>query len=288
MFTKNEKNGLVYYTSELLTHHGFVHGFFTRHGGASDGDFSSLNISTARKDRNGEQDSTNNVFENYSRALGVLGANVHNTVGTTQVHENTVRIVSDDFAGRGINPMLSALDGCDGLIIDGTSHSIDAVVVKTADCVPVLLADKKTGNVAAVHAGWRSTVSDIVTVAANKMKCDGKDLLCAIGPSIGVCCYEVGGEVYDAVERLFDSKGMKDKTDAMFSRGCVCSLKQTLHANLPLINKTLLMQFGVPEENIELSDICTCCKSEEFFSHRGSGGYSGTFPSVILKRRSHE
>jgi len=288
VFTKNEKNGLVYYTSELLTHHGFVHGFFTRHGGVSEGDFSSLNISTARKDRNGECDSTKNVFENYRRALSVMGTTPFRAVGTTQVHENTVLYVDDSFAGRGINPMLDALCGCDGLVINQESTDIDAVVVKTADCVPILLADKKTGNVAAVHAGWRGTVADIVTVAAKKMKCDGKDLLCAIGPSIGVCCYEVGDEVKAAARRLFSSKGMESELDSMFINGCVCSMKSTLHANLPLINKTLLMNFGVPEENIDISGICTCCGGDEFFSHRASGGHSGTFPSVILKRRSHE
>ena len=288
MFTRNEKNGLIYYTSDLLTQNGFIHGFFTRHGGVSKGAFNSLNISLARKDKDGNTDSADNVFENYSRALSVLGTSVHKAVGTTQVHENTVLCVDDGVCGQGINPILPVLCGCDGLVIDEKSENVDAVVVKTADCVPILIADKKTGNVAAVHAGWRGTVADIVTKAAEKMNCEPENLLCAIGPSIGVCCYEVGQEVKDAVNTLFASKAISDKTDSMFASGCVCSMKSTLHANLPLINKTLLTNFGVPEENIDLSGICTCCESEEFFSHRASGGYSGTFPSVILKRRSHE
>lgn len=288
MFTRNEKGGLVYYTSDLLTRHSFVHGFFTRAGGVSRGDFDSLNISLARKDREGNTDLPDNVFENYSRTLSVLATNVHRAVGTTQVHENTVIGVTDDMAGRGINPMLPALDGCDGLIIDGSSQDIDAVVIKTADCVPILLADKITGHVAAVHAGWRGTVSDIVTFAEKKMNCNPENLLCAIGPCINVCCYEVGNEVKEAVNDLFASKEMADKTDEMFVTGCNCSMKSKLCANLPLVNKTLLMNEGVPEENIDVSVICTCCQGNEFFSHRQSGGFSGTFPSVILKRRSHE
>ena len=287
VFTRNQKNGLIYYTSDLLTKNGFIHGFFTRVGGVSKGDFASLNISHARKDHDGNTDSTDNIFENYSRALNVLGTSVHRAVGTTQVHENTVLRVSDDYAGHGINPLLPPLSGCDGLIIDQSSENVDAVIVKTADCVPVLLADKNTGNVSAVHAGWRGTVADIVTVTAKKMDCNPQDLLCALGPCINVCCYEVGEEVKDAVKKLFSSKDMEDKTDSMFRQGCVCSMKPTLHADLPLINKTLLMKFGVPEENIDLSDICTCCGGDEFFSHRKSGGFSGTFPSAILKRRSH-
>ncbi len=288
MFTKTERNGLSFYTSPLLTSHSFIHGFFTKQGGVSGGCFSSLNVSTARKDRAGYCDSGDKVFENYRRALNTLGADVHKTIGTTQVHGNIVLKAVCEMSGRGINPALLPLDGCDGLIIDSSSENIDAVVIKTADCVPILLADKKTGNVAAIHAGWRGTVSDIVTVAAEKMKCDATDLLCAIGPSIGVCCYEVGQEVYESVKILFDFKGMGEKADEMFIRGCVCSMKSSIYANLPLINKTLLMNFGVPEENIDLSGICTCCGSDEFFSHRGSGGHSGTFPSAILKRRSYE
>lgn len=288
MFTKNQNNGLVYYTSDLLTKNGFVHGFFTRNGGVSVGDFESLNISTSRKNHDGNTDSSDNVFENYSRVLSCLGTNVHRAVGTTQVHENTVLYVSDDIAGRGINPIMEALSGCDGLIINETSHNIDAVVVKTADCVPILLADKQSGNVAAVHAGWRGTVADIVTKAAQKLNCRADNILCAIGPCIGVCCYEVGSEVKEAVNTLFASKGMEKETDKMFVTGCVCSAKQSIYANLSLINKTLLSNFGVPEENIDLSGICTCCHGTEFFSHRQSKGFSGTFPSVILKRRNND
>ena len=279
---RNEKNGLVYYTSDLLSKNGFTHGFFTRFGGVSEGDFDSLNISLARKDRSGNTDTSGNVFENYCRALSVLGASVHNAVGTTQVHGNTVLKVCDEFAGRGINPILPSLDGCDGIIIDESSKSVEAVVVKTADCVPILLADKESGRVAAVHAGWSGPVADIVTKAAEKMNGNPQNLLCAIGPSIGVCCYEVGQEVYDAVKVLFDIKGISELTESRFLRDCVCSMKSTLHANLPLINKTLLMKFGVPEENIDILGICTCCSGDEFFSHRQSCGFSGTFPSVIL------
>ncbi len=284
VFVRNEKNGLIYYTSEILTQNGFVHGFFTRSGGVSEGDFSSLNVSTARKDRNGCCDSTDNVFENYSRVFKALGTSVHNAVGTTQVHGNTVLCVDDSFAGRGINPILSPLEGCDGLVMDETSSRICAVAVKTADCVPILLADKNSKRVAAVHAGWRGTVADIVTRAAEKINCKPENLLCAIGPSIGVCCYEVGEEVRTAVKELFVSKNMESDTDRMFDTGCICSAKQKLCANLPLINKTLLLKYGVPEQNIDLSGICTCCGGDEFFSHRASGTFSGTFPSVILKR----
>ena len=281
MFTRNEKDGVIYYTSPTLEKFGIVHGFFTRHGGVSGGDFDSLNVSTARKDRNGNLDNPKNVFENYRFALSALGTVPERAVSAKQVHENTVlRVVTEDSA-RGINPNLPEMSSCDGLFLDGSAGEIDALCVKTADCVPILLSSKDGKEVSAVHAGWRGTVSDIVTKSAEKFTCAKEDILCAIGPCIGVCCYEVGEEVYEAVKELFAYKGMEDKTDSMFRNVCTCSANTKKKANLSEINRQLLINFGVPEENIDVSGICTCCNDNEFFSHRASGGFSGTFPSII-------
>ena len=283
MFKRNEKNGVCFYTSPILEKHGIVHGFFTRHGGVSEGCFDSLNVSTARKDRNGNLDNPKNVFENYRLALSCLGTTPERAVGAKQVHENVVLRVENENAGRGINPSLPELCGCDGLFLDESTTEIDALCVKTADCVPILLSSKDGKQVSAVHAGWRGTVSDIVTKAAEKFSCPKEDILCAIGPCIGVCCYEVGEEVYEAVKRLFAFKGMKNLTDSMFRNVCTCSASSKKKANLSEINKQLLLNFGLPEENIDVSGICTACHEDEFFSHRASGGFSGTFPSIIKR-----
>lgn len=284
MFARNEKNSVVYYTSPVLEKHGIVHGFFTRHGGKSSGDFDSLNVSTARKDKNGNLDNPKNVLENYRLALSALGTVPEKAVGAKQVHENTVLGVADGDCARGINPSLAELSGCDGLFLDNTAAEIDALCVKTADCVPILLSSKDGNEVSAVHAGWRGTVADIVTRAAEKFTCPKEDILCAIGPCIGVCCYEVGEEVYEAVKRLFAFKGMEDKVDGMFRNVCTCSASSKKKANLAEINRQLLLSFGIPEENIDVSGICTACHEDEFFSHRASGGFSGTFVSIIAKR----
>lgn len=281
MFKRNEKNGVCFYTSPILEKYGIVHGFFTRHGGVSGGDFDSLNVSTARKDRSGSLDNQKNVLENYRIALSVLGTAPEKAVGAKQVHENTVLRVTDEDCARGINPVLSEMSGCDGLFLDGTAKEIDALCVKTADCVPILLSSKDGKEVSAVHAGWRGTVADIVTKAAEKFTCEKEDILCAIGPCIGVCCYEVGEEVYEAVKRLFAFKGIEDKTESMFRNICTCSANTKKKANLSEINRQLLINFGIPEENIDVSEICTACHEDEFFSHRASGGFSGTFPSII-------
>lgn len=284
MFKRNEKNGVCFYTSPTLEKYGIIHGFFTRHGGVSGGDFDSLNVSTARKDRSGSLDSPKNVLENYRIALSVLGTAPEKAVGAKQVHENTVLRVTDEDSARGINPSLAELSGCDGLFLDGSARKIDALCVKTADCVPILLSSKDGKEVSAVHAGWRGTVADIVTKAAEKFTCEKEDILCAIGPCIGVCCYEVGEEVYEAVKRLFAFKGIEDKTDGMFRNVCSCSANTKKKANLSEINRQLLINFGIPEENIDVSEICTACHENEFFSHRASGGFSGTFVSIIAKR----
>ncbi len=281
MFTRNEKSGVVYYTSPILESHGIVHGFFTRHGGKSCGAFDSLNVSTARKDSGGECDKAQNVFENYRLALSALGTVPERAVGAKQVHESTVLRVTDEDSARGINPSFPELSGCDGLFLDGAACNIDTLCVKTADCVPILLSSKDGKEVSAVHAGWRGTVADIVTKAAEKFTFKKEDILCAIGPCIGVCCYEVGEEVYDAVKRLFAFKGIEEKADGMFRNVCTCSAQTKKKANLSEINRQLLLNFGIPEENIDVSGICTACHEDEFFSHRASGGFSGTFVSAV-------
>ena len=284
MFERHEKNGVCFYTSPIFEKHSIVHGFFARHGGVSEGCFDSLNVSTARKDRNGECDKAQNVFENYRLALSCLRTKPERVVGAKQVHENVVLRVESENAGRGINPNLPELCGCDGLFLDESTTEIDALCVKTADCVPILLSSKDGKEVSAVHAGWRGTVADIVTKSAEKFSCKKEDILCAIGPCIGVCCYEVGEEVYEAVKRLFSFKGMENLVDSMFRNVCTCSASSKKKANLSEINKQLLLNFGIPEENIDVSGICTACHEDEFFSHRASDGFSGTFVSAIRRQ----
>ena len=283
VFTRNEKGGICYYTSNLLSEYNITHGFFTRHGGVSEGDFDSLNVSIARKDKDGNTDSPKNVYENYRLALSVLGTTPEKSVGSKQIHESTVLTVKNGDAERGINPSKDEMNGCDGLFLDESADSIDSLCIKTADCVPILLSSKDGKEVSAVHAGWRGTVADIVTKAVKKFSCDKENIICAIGPCIGVCCYEVGDEVFEATKNLFEYKGIGHLTDSMFRNVCTCSASTKKKANLAEINRQLLISCGIPKENIDISDICTACHEDEFFSHRASGGFSGTFVSAIKR-----
>ncbi len=284
MFEKCQKNSVIYYRSTLLLQNGFENAFFTRYGGVSSSCFDSLNMSFTRKDKNGMCDSTENVRENYRIALSAIESSPESAVGAKQVHENTVRVATDKDAGLEI--LRESSIGYDGVLVKAENSAVNTACVKTADCTPILLGNKKTGDVCAVHAGWRGTVNDIAAKAAQMLCCNNmSDIICAIGPCIGACCYEVGDEVYDAVKLLFDIRGISKMTDNMFVSLSICSLSQKKHANLALINRTLLENAGVPSQNIEASGICTCCTIENgekpFFSHRASGGHSGTFLSAV-------
>jgi len=149
--------------------------------------------------------------------------------------------------------------------------------VLTADCVPVLLYDKEKEVIAAVHAGWKGTKAQIVFKTVQKMKevygSDPKDIIVGIAPSIGRCCYEVGEEVaqhfFDTPEG-FDTKGSKYMLD------------------LPYINEQQLLNASILEENIEMSNICTACEVEHFFSYRREQGCSGRFMSMIGMKDSYK
>ena len=287
MFNEKKYGLITYFTSPILDSYGIPHFFASRRGGVSAGDFESLNVSPVRKDSRGYTDLPENIYENYRRALEIIGVTPQNACTTKQVHSDIVKTVCESDAGVGVMPYRQVFEDCDGLVLERGTKNVGAVCVKTADCVPILLANVKTGAVAAVHAGWRGTVGDIVTRAVEKLGANPCDVVAAIGPCIGKCCYEVGNEVYLAAKRLFEAKGIEaDRLDTAFSSRAACSADTAKHADLALINKLLLESDGVCESNIDLSGLCTCCTKDAlgelvFFSHRAMGGHSGTFVSAI-------
>jgi YfiH family protein len=284
MLKRNEKNGVVYYTSELLAENGVRHAFFARYGGESLGAFESLNVSFARKDENGNTDSAQNVKRNFKIALGTLGIKPQNAVMAHQVHSDAVIEVTKDDADKGIN--LEELPECDGLVLKKETENVDAVCVKTADCVPIILADKRSGAVSAVHAGWKGTALGIVSKALQILSpADAKDVICAIGPCIGLCCYETGKAFGDNFSEIFAKKGITG--DEIRERSLFSFEYGKMHTDLAAINGLLLEKCGILPENVDYGGICTCCYTKngerEFFSHRGQGGFSGTFLTVAAK-----
>jgi len=191
--------------------------------------------------------------------------------------------------------------GCkgDGLMTDEPGVLLG---IQTADCIPVLVADRKRRVVAAFHAGWRGTVKRIVEAGIGRMRLEygsqPEDLIAAIGPGIGACCYAVGEEVQSSFEsqfayasELFYEVDLADSQEALRARYPMLFLSQrtpgrspidpSLHLNLAEANRRQLLDAGVKPSAIQLVGGCTSCQTELFFSHRASQGHAGRLLSVI-------
>ena len=239
------------------------HAFTTRHGGVSGGIFKSLNLAQNRGD------DAERVRENYSIICKDLGISPKSLVFTRQIHENTVKTVTAKDAGELFADVPCE---CDGLI---TSDAAASLIIFIADCVPLLMHDPQKGVIAAVHAGWRGTVKNICGVAAEKMAaefgCDPRNIRAAIGPSISACCYETDREVPTA---LFESLG-----DGAAS--CVTQRGEKYMVDLKRANLLFLKNAGLTDENIFVSEDCTMCESDMYWSHRATGGQRGSQAAII-------
>jgi len=183
-----------------------------------------------------------------------------------QTHGDNITVITERGT-KGWEALEDAVSQSDALMTD-LPNVILAIL--TADCVPILLYDKKKKAAAAVHAGWKGTCSRIVLKTVQKMVevygSDPADILAGIAPSIGKCCYEVGEEV---AAHFFDvPEGFRKKGDKYM-------------LDLPYINKYQLRTAGLLEKNIEMSGVCTACEVDSFFSYRKEQGCSGRFMSLI-------
>lgn len=281
-------NSIPVLISEKLASIGVPHAFTTSRGGVSDGAFESLNVSTRRKNADGETDKYENTVENFRRVTSLVGAKPENSVCAHQVHGNTVLTLDESFCGMGIlRSAAKNVDG-DGLYVPSADRKIGAVCVKSADCTTVLFADRRLGSVCAVHSGWRGTALDIVGNAVRTMKQNGsraEDIFCAVGPCIGVCCYEVSEDVYLEMKKTFADRGADKLLETVFVNARETENGRKYNFNIGKACVCLAELAGVPSDNIDFLDVCTCCTFDDagrvFFSHRGQKGYSGTFASVI-------
>ncbi len=256
-----------------------VHGFSTRPGGVSHrGGEKVLNLGFA------EWDSRENVLQNRRRFQSALGASDLELISLNQIHSDVIHL----FDAAPTEP-------CQG---DGSATNRPGLLlgVQTADCVPILLVDPKKRAIAAVHAGWRGTLQRIVAKAIGKMQMQFKtnpaDLLAAIGPAIGGCCYEVGTEVAiqfqsqfaDAPE-WFDEFRTGDEPNPiqwldMMPPGHQPPPKNVL-LDLRKANRAQLLHAGLRTANVFYSDLCTACRGDLLFSYRKEGATSGRLLSVI-------
>jgi len=256
-----------------------IHGFSTSRGGVSP-----LNGNKVLNLGFTEWDARENVQKNRKLFQSALDANELTLVSLKQFHSDVVC----DFSSAPNEPC--SADGS----ISNTPNLL--LGIQTADCVPILLLDPKKRAVAAIHAGWRGTLQRIVEKTIGRMKMEFKtdpgDLLAAIGPAIGGCCYEVGTEVaaafhsqFDAAPEWFDELRTGDEPNPLqwlnqFPPGHQPPPKN-VRLDLRKANRAQLIAAGLSSQNIFVSDLCTACRPDLLFSYRKQGSDSGRMMSVI-------
>lgn len=252
---------LEYITAEHIT---APHCFTTRFGGVSEGYLSSLNLGIHRGD------DPENVRKNYEILGQALGFEIEDLVFTRQTHTNIVRVVDGSNRGEGLDREVEP--ECDALVTNTPGVALAAF---TADCTPILLHDPVTGAVGAVHAGWRGTVADIAGNAVRAMcenfGCRPENIRAAIGPNIGICCFETHEDVPNAVREILGR-------EAEFF---IVPEGEKFRVDLKGVNAALLRRAGVVQ--IEISCACNACDPDRFWSHRRVGNDRGSLAAIIVR-----
>ena len=253
------KNGnLEYLIAEEIT---VPHAFTTRYGGVSSGSQESLNLAVGRGDLEG------NVEANLRILAKALGYDAEKYVLTRQTHSDIVRVVTDADCNGFFH---RDYPECDGLV---TATPGVTLVVFTADCTPLLFHDPVTGAVGAAHAGWRGTAQNIgaktVEAMVKHFGCDPGNIRAAIGPNLSQCHFETDLDVPAAMIAAYG----QDIQTFIRQKG------EKYFPDLKAINAYALRKAGVRQ--IEISDSCTWCESDRFWSHRVTKGDRGSQGAVI-------
>jgi len=247
-FQWRERDGVSILVCAPLEAEGFANGFSTRAGGCSPIPQGALNLAGFN------EDDAANIHENRRRFLKLFRGDWRFAT-CWQVHGADVRVVRVDAAGA----LDANTERCDALTTDAPRVLL---AVQTADCVPVLLGDARTGACAAVHAGWRGTAAEIVPAALARMRAEygtrAGDVRASIGPAASVCCYEVGAEVLETFRTRFR---YADELLVPTRDG---------HARIDLQRaiRRQLTGAGVLPERIHTAPFCTICRDDLFFSYR--------------------
>ena len=229
------------------------HGFSTRLGGVSQGPYATLNIGQT------SADVPRRVHENRVRLSRELGLPLHRTLNM----EHGAHVVRVDASPPPVRTGDACISNRPGV----------AMMLTTADCVPVFYHDPRRGAVGLAHAGWRGTVAGVAATTVDAMVrefgCRPEDLQVVVGPAIGPCCFEVDEDVADPFRRKFPGK---DLVAGRVNKFTVDLWRANLH---------VLVDAGVPEEQICLSRLCTSCREDLFFSFRRDRKLTGRMAAVI-------
>jgi len=268
MYKINEENKFKYLTfSSLEKYTDLLHCFTTRLGGVSEGCFASMNLGM-RTDDNVEH-----IYKNYEILSKSLSFNLYDMVKAYQTHTSNIKYATEEDKGKIYDETPGYVD-IDGLITDKKNIALSTY---HADCTPIFFYDPVKKIIGMAHAGWRGTIKNITGNMVQKFVAEfnsnPQDILAVIGPSLGQCCFEVDKDVAEIIlstnenyEKFMKIKGMK------------------YHFDLWAINKYILLNEGLREENIEISGLCTKCNNDLFFSHRGQKGKRGLMSGIIMMK----
>jgi YfiH family protein len=266
-------DGLQALVCAPLEEAGFVNGFSTRVGGISPMPLDALNLAGFN------EDTAENILENRRRFLKLFPNESEDwaLAGCWQVHGADVRLVKSHDEAKPAEDAHGDTICCDAIVSNASGILAG---VKTADCVPILIGDPKTGGFAAVHAGWRGTLATVATKALGRMSAEygtsSRDVRVAIGPAAGSCCYEVGTDVIDGFRNTFPEHDLF--TDTSANHACI---------NLLEANRAQLIAAGVAPDRINIAPLCTMCRTDLFFSYRREKsvhGRVGRLMSVIGRK----
>lgn len=257
---RNSLHGTIFYQAErLLQFSNLAHGVTTRHGGTSPAPFDSLNLSAH------VGDAPEHVNENLARVHNALGLERASTIDAAQAQADRVARVTANERG-------TRIQGVDGLITNERGVNL---MLRFADCVPILLYDPAHQAIGIAHAGWRGTVAKVVTHTVRAMQdafeTRPQDLIACIGPSIGPCCYEIGGDVRARVETAFP------ETSAL-----LLHQNGATHLDLWQANALQLRALGV--QDIEIAAVCTADHTHDFYSWRRENATTGRFAALLALR----
>ena len=251
----HQKNGIRYFKFDTLELPGVTQAVFTRHGGLSQEPWSSLNLGGT------VGDNPSHVIGNLDLLLKSLGCRSEQLVQVRQIHSANVIVA---------NTPMNALTQGDAIISDTPGLLL---LMRFADCVPILIVDPVNNAVGIAHAGWQGTVKQIpfhtVRAMEKNFGTNPSDLFTAIGPSIGPDHYVIGADVIKQVEDVFS-----DHSEQILIKD-----DDGVKLDLWKANQISLLKAGVG--NIENSEICTGCNTGDWYSHRAENGKTGRFAAVI-------
>ncbi|WP_338827832.1 peptidoglycan editing factor PgeF [Neomoorella thermoacetica] len=266
-FTGEEREGIFFLRVTFLESRAPVKAVYTsRRGGMSNAPYDGLNLGLH------VGDNPRAVLANRNLLAGVLNLPLGSWVIGEQVHGNEVARVGREQAGSGVQELTTALKGIDALV---TNEPGVTLVAFFADCVPIYIVDPVNRALGLAHAGWRGTVLQVgarmVARMATEFGSRPRDLLAAIGPAVGPCCYQVDARVVDKVQEHLPCAGELLAADG----------PGHWRLDLPRANYLTLVAAGLQPDRIAVAGICTHCQAETFFSHRASGGITGRQAAML-------